>query len=168
MQLNTFVEQLDRAGDIYSFLESIDQSIITPEIATYIVKMNGWALQYIPDELITEEMCWLAVHRSDNPDGDSIRFVPQRHMSYNLCFVAVLCPNQVNTALMDIPDEFKDYNLCLAAVSNPMQQNFYALEFVPEHLKDVALCRVALSANVVMSTREELMRFVPDAIKNEI
>jgi hypothetical protein len=168
MELNTFVELLSRAGDIYTFLSGVDQAIITQEIANYVVKKDGWTLQYIPDGLITEEMCWMAVHRGDYPDGDSIRFVPARHLSYNLCFAAVLCPNQANTALMDIPDEFKDYNLCLAAVSNPMQQNFYALEFVPEHLKDVALCRVALSADVVLSTREQLMEFVPDAIKNEI
>jgi hypothetical protein len=66
-----------------------------------------------------------------------------------------LCEKAVENniwALEFIPDHLKDYKLCEKAVEN----NSRALEFIPDHLKDYKLCEKAVESN------GWALQFVPD------
>jgi hypothetical protein len=163
MQLNEFIHFSDEiVGEIYEALNIIRDEDITPEIAQYSVNLYSLSLELIPDHLITEQMCWTAVHSGDCADGDAISFVPARYMSYGLAFAAVMCRDQTLPALRAVPRELIDYNLCLAAVANPVQQNYLGIEFVPDQFKDFSLCRIAIS------TKPDSIRFVPEKFKAEL
>ena len=84
---------------------------------------DGWALQYIPEEHRSYDMCLHAVKQC----GWTLQFVPEEHRSYDLCLSAV---EQNGGTLKYVPMEHRSYDLCLSAV----QQDRCALYFVPmEH-----------------------------------
>ena len=94
---------------------------------------GGYALQFLPDKLKTEEIYLAAV----KDFGTTLEFVPDAMKTEVLCLAAV---QKDGRALKFVPDALKTEALCLAAV----QQDGRALEFVPDALKTEALCLAAV------------------------
>jgi hypothetical protein len=74
-----------------------------------IVKQNGSLLKYIPDSLITSEICLEAVKEN----GHSLTHVPMSLRTLELCLEAV---KQTGVVLEDVPEEVLTYELCAEAV----------------------------------------------------
>src|SRR5206468_2452135 len=85
------------------------------------VSRDGWVLEYVPDELKTNELCLAAV--SNN--GCALEYVPDELKTNELCLAAV---SRNGWVLEYVPDELKTNELCLAAVSNCG----YALQFATD------------------------------------
>jgi hypothetical protein len=117
---------------------------ITPEIAWYIAQKNGFCLRYIPKEMITEELAWLAIRDGDYTDGNALVNVPDHLLTYEMCLEAVKCEEQTNLAIEWVPDRFHTYELSCEAVSNPVQFYSSALEFVKNQFKTKELCLKAI------------------------
>ena len=159
MELKEFEALCDTYNEVYEALRSLKKDDITMKIAYYAVSQYGLSLELIPEKLITSELCWLAVHNGECPDGDAISFVPSEFISYDLCLKAVACKTQTLPALRSIPGPFKDYNICLEGVRHHNQQNYLAIEFVPDEFRDFNLCKVAFEAE------PKSIEFFPDDIK---
>jgi len=86
---------------------------------------TGFAMQHLPDELKTEELCLAAVQQN----GKTLEFVPGALKTEALCLIAV---QQDGVAIQFVPSELITEELCIAAVRNVS----YALDFVPDALRD--------------------------------
>jgi uncharacterized membrane protein YecN with MAPEG domain len=69
------------------------------ELFEWVVKSNGYAFQYIPTNLITPEMCLIAVSRC----GSMLAYVPNKFITLDLCLRAV---REDGRAVEYIPEEF--------------------------------------------------------------
>jgi hypothetical protein len=88
------------------------------------VQNSGVALEYVPEELKTPELCLIAVQGN----GWSLVYVPKIFITVELCLTAV---KNRGIALKHVPREFKTPGICLCAVQNSQR----AFEYVPEELK---------------------------------
>lgn len=61
------------------------------------VKNNGDALQDVPDELKTYDMCLLAVSRSE---GEALEHVPEQYKTYELCLEALEYAQESHSAAL--------------------------------------------------------------------
>jgi DNA polymerase III epsilon subunit-like protein len=111
------------------------------------VNENGRALQNVPEEYKTAELCFEAVR-----DGWLLQFVTEGLKTMELCLKAV---KQNAWALKYVPEEFKTEELCHEAV----KKNAFVFEYVPEVRKTVELC-----FEVVKKDGQEL-KFVPEGLK---
>ena len=87
----------------------------------------GFAVQHLPDELKTEELCLAAVQQN----GKTLQFVPDALKTEELCLAAV---QNDGVAIQFVPDGLITESLCIAAA----RKTSYALEFVPDALRDKA------------------------------
>lgn len=124
------------------------------------VRQNGLALEHVPKELLTPEMCLEAVRQN----GNAIFHVPTRLLSPRLCLEAV---RQTGWTLVHVPGTLRTPELCLEAVRQDgralqlvlpahmtpelclaaVRQNGKALPHVPHALRTAELCRVAFEQN---------------------
>jgi hypothetical protein len=88
------------------------------------VSQDGRALQYVPEELKTPELCKIAVSQ----DGWALFWVPKELRTPEMCKIAV---GQNGKALPWVPQELITPELCKIAVG----QNGKALEYVPPKLQ---------------------------------
>ena len=127
--------------------------VSSPEEALALVKQNPNALQIVPQEFITAEMCLIAVTYC----GSLLLCVPEALKTPEICRAAV---KETGLALECVPDELKTLALCLNAVQNIG----IAIEYVPEKLKTLELClaaaRNAWSGNV--------FTYIPDELKTQV
>jgi hypothetical protein len=93
------------------------------------VKQNGYALQYVPDNLKTTEMCMIAIKQYG---GALEEMVPDRLKTPEFYLEAV--KNNAWT-LLDVPDEYKTPEMCLAAV----KQDVRLIRHVPDEFKDTVI-----------------------------
>lgn len=89
------------------------------------VQQNGLALQDVPEELRTPELCKLAVQQ----DGLALEDVPEELRTPELYKLAV---QQDGWALKFVPEELRTYKLSLEAVKS----NSAALLFVPKEYRE--------------------------------
>jgi hypothetical protein len=108
---------------------------------------NGLALQFIPEELRTKELCEIAV----NNYGSALEWIPEKFKTETICKIAV---KNSGIALEFIPEELRTPEICKLAVTN----DGFALEFVPEKLKTYELCKIAM-------TNYLILEFVPEKYK---
>ncbi|MDR3172538.1 MAG: DUF4116 domain-containing protein [Treponema sp.] len=96
-----------------------------PEFCIAAVQQDGWALVYVPEELMTADFYLEAVKQN----GSVLEYVPEALKTAEVCLAAV---QQNGKVLEFVPEELKTAELCLAAV----QQNGRALQYVPESLRE--------------------------------
>ena len=119
------------------------------------VKKNGGALNYVPEELKTYELCLEAVAAEAYDSDYALNYVPEKHKTAELCLVAV---KKAGWALEFVPEELKTAELCLEAVKNAG----YALKYVPEKHKTKEICLEAVN------NYGRAFEFVPDDLKEEV
>ena len=126
-------------------LEDVPVQLRTEELCRLAVSNDGWALRYVPEELRTEELCRVAV--SNN--GKALEYVPDRLRTEELCRVAV---SSNRWALGYVPEELKTEELFRVAVN----QNIDALRsYIPEQSRTIDLYVLALKKDV------KALRYVP-------
>ena len=118
------------------------------KIANKMVKNNSMALRFVPRELITPELCKLAVEQ----ESRALVFVPEQLKTPELCKIAV---KENGTALDFVPEEFKTPKLCRIAV----EDNSQALQYVPEQLRTPELCKIAVSKD------SWTLQYVPEKLR---
>jgi tetratricopeptide (TPR) repeat protein len=148
----------------------------TAENCLAVVKQNGFALEYVPENLKTAELCLAAVNQS----GGALEYVPQNLKTAELCLAAV---NDWGGALADVPENLRTPEICLAAVKN---HGYFAIAHVPENLKTPELCLAAVSERggalekvpenlktpeiclIAVSSNSHTLQYVPENLKNKI
>ena len=98
---------------------------ITYEEALAAVRQDGWALEHVPSNLKTTELCLEAVRQ----DGWALELVPSNLKTAELCLETVKLDG---LALLYVPDNLVTAELCLIAV----KQNGEAFAYVPEPLRN--------------------------------
>ena len=121
----------------------------TSERAKHVVQQDGGALQFVPVEHQTAELCLEAVQQN----GYALQVVPLEHRTTDICLSAV---QNNGYAIQFVPVEHRTATLCVAAV----QQNGCALRFIPMELKTATLCSTA-----VQQTKNAL-QYVPEEFKS--
>lgn len=107
------------------------------------------ALAFVPQELITKNMCHAAVQQ----DGNHLQYVPKSMRTRHICDTAVRqSSHSIHNPLCLVPEEIRSKKLCLAA----LEKSPWALEHFPASLitPDVCLSAVQRSGHTV--------KFVPD------
>jgi hypothetical protein len=150
----------------------------TPEHALNAVKEDGSNLKFVPEQLVTEDLCSLAV-AGENGKGEALEHVPERFKAPILCETAML--KNPAQAFAHVPDGAKTPKLCDMAVSAdganlqrvPQDKMSRALceaavksfgksfAYVPQDMRDAALC---LTAVKVDGTN---LQHVPDSLKTK-
>ena len=97
------------------------KAILSVEEAIAAVKRDGYAMQYVPDELKTEAVVLAAVES----DGYALRYVPDELKTEAVCFKAV---ERDGYALQHVPAKLKTEAVVLKAV----ERNGGALQYVFE------------------------------------
>jgi hypothetical protein len=125
-----------------------------PEWSDYVqcrhaVRQNGYALEFVKDDEMSQELCQLAVRQN----GFALKFVKDDEMSQELCQLAV---RQNGFALKFVKDDFMTRQLCYMAI----QQNGFALKFVKDDFMTRQLCYMAIQQN------ECALRVVKDEFKD--
>ena len=99
---------------------------------------GGFSLSNVPDSIRDREICLNAVRKLPI----ALRSVPAPHNhDREILFTAVSGEGRL---LRTVPPAMIDYEMAVVAVRN----HAYLLHDVPEHLRDAALCREALSRDV--------------------
>lgn len=114
-------------------LQFVPEPMMTPEIILAAVQQNGYALRYVPEDKRTLELCFVAVKKH----GLSLEYVPE-HMKTNEIILTAI--KNWGYALAIVPDHVKTYEMCLLAVTN----EGFAIQFVPGHLRSDELIDAAL------------------------
>ena len=135
------------------------------DLATFALRRGGIAVwDAIPPEIIDYNLCLAGVKGS----GALLKVIDGKHRDFNLCKTAF---SQGGADLKDVPDQFlrdenffqgvqlkhipegyKTYSLCLEGVRKCGSY----LQYVPEDLIDLILCKAALAENTWA------YRFVPE------
>jgi len=114
--------------------ENMPKELITEALCREAVTRAHWAaLEYVPDALKTESLCFAAVRTF----GLALEFVPDALKTEALCLKAV---RSCGWSLMFVPDALKTEAVCLAAV----QEHGAALGCVPESKRTETLCLAAV------------------------
>ena len=124
MDENDLPVLLSVVGDNWSLLGGI---------MAWAMKQNGYAIQHVPDEHRTPEMCLEAVRQN----GRLLYSVPVEHRTPEMCLEAV---RQDGHALRYVPDEHRTPEMCLEAV----RQNGYAIQHVPDEHRTPEMCLEAV------------------------
>lgn len=158
-------------------LERVPAVRKTPALCMYAVQQDGKALQFVPQELITEDMCLLALGTANlNSIQD---FIPAHCKKGELAQVFPLLsgrgtldkiPRKKRTKAVwrslamsepswlqkdEFPEELRTLELCMTIVA----YNGYALEHVPEEFRTKELCLTAiLNDAIALSSLPEEQR----------
>ena len=130
-----YLEALEKVKKDGKKLEYVPDELKTDELCLEAVKQNGLALEYVLDELKTDELCLEAVKQ----DGLVLEDVPEELKTDVLCLEAVKNDND-GWVLDSVPKELKTHEICLEAVKH----NGNALDYVPEELKTHEICLEAV------------------------
>jgi hypothetical protein len=154
----------------YKLLILVPENKMTFKICMIAVKINSFALKYIPKDNIMElqdyyEICWEAV----NKNGLILKYASE-HMKeiYGIIYQAV---TNNGLALEFVPEKKKTLGICEIAVTN----NGLALEFVPNIKKTFDICSLAVTKNglalefvsIDNITLEKYYNLCEKAVKND-
>jgi hypothetical protein len=130
-------------GDV-QFMDAADNSVsevlITEywprfePILSFALRQNSWALEYVPVEFRTDEMCGIAVAHN----GNALMYVPEKFRTEEMCRIAV---EQDGVALFLVPEKRCTEEIFRIAVA----QDGFALEYVPDALRSEVVCRIAVA-----------------------
>lgn len=159
----------------------LPQEIKTAGFYDEAVKINGWMLQHVPDEMKTPQMCLAAKDESLDLEYEYLGLVayvpfPKVCMEYlkeaagnidvNEVFTAirksVLTPDIVQLAVdLDVncfkfvPDNLKTEKLCLKAIQETGAFG-EVFDYIPEHLRTKKIYKLAVETN------EKALKWVPE------
>ena len=127
------------------------------DICILAVKQNGYALKYVPYNLITNEMCMSAVQQN----GTALEYVPNNFITNEICIAAVqkdawalkyvkeqtpeiclLAIKENGGVLQHVKDQTEE--LCALAI----KENYYAFKYVREQTEE--LCKLAVQEDGFM------------------
>jgi len=128
-------------------LEFVPDNLKTEEMCLLAVQEAGYVLEFVPEDLKTEEICLAAVQLSSS----ALEYVPG-HMQTEEILLAVVQDD--GCSLEYVPKHLKTEAICLAAVQN----DGYALEYVPKHLRTEAICLAAVQ-------KSPMLDYVPNDMK---
>ena len=161
-------------NEVFQYLA---EHLKSPETYLETVTHDGWALEYVPENLKTTEVCLAAV-RSDS-FGDTLKHVPEALRTEELCLIAVrsrgsnleYVPTHIKTMAFylemvksrtwmfrHVPENFRTADFCLEAVKHTKG---LALEHMPKQLITAELCLEAVKHD------GRILRYVPGSIKTE-
>ena len=123
-------------GDFGLPLSHIPKPYYDAGIFEDIVARNGMAIQDIPHDAMTPDLCRLAVQQN----GQALKHVPEHMRSREVALEAV---RQDGMALALVPVYWRQRQICLAAV----QQNPSALRHVPSNIADHEMYTMTATAN---------------------
>jgi len=92
------------------------------------ITQNGWALEDVPQELRTPDLCKIAVAQY----GYALKYVPQDLRTKDLCTIAVA---QYGWALQWVPKDLKLEVVLKVSLEKPLIKNF---EIEPWFLKEIS------------------------------
>jgi len=113
------------------------------------------ALQFVPQELKTKDLCILALTKGGWP----LQWIPQKLKTEELCTLAV---TQHGWALQFVPEELKTLELCMIAVAKESN----VLQHVPQDLKLEVVLKVSLEKPLIKQSGEETW-FLKEISKKE-
>jgi len=119
-------------------------------VISFAVNQNGLALEYVPHELRTEELCRIAVAQ----DGWALKYVPQKLRTDEMCRIAV---KQDGRPLQYVPEPLRTEEMYRLAVA----QNGQALDYVPGAMRTKELYRLAITQD------GSLLKCVPEDLRSE-
>jgi hypothetical protein len=103
------------------------------DICLHTVRLNGWDLKYIPDDVQTQELCDTAVRTS----CWALEFVRDEFKTYDNCYSAVRRNGQT---MKFVPDVLIDEAMCLAGA----KARYPCLNFIPRRFLTRELCYIAV------------------------
>lgn len=142
------------------------------------------AIQYVPEQYLTEELCIAAIKgscRSNWEENDIWEYIPINMLSPEVCKVAALCnrytldhiPNECKTAdvffeavkgfgelLICVPKAFQSKEMYINAVN----QNGGNLKFVPQSERTEEICLAAFNSK---SNGAKAVEYIPDRFLTE-
>lgn len=104
-------------------IQFVPDELKTDGVCWAAVEQDAHAIRYVPDEKRTLEMCWSAVKRK----GSTLQYVPEAFKTHEMCMEAV---KKFGESLYDVPDDMRTLDVCVAAVRDYGP----AIADVPTHL----------------------------------
>jgi hypothetical protein len=139
-------------------LQYVPYQLRTSEICLEAVKGYASALEYVPEALKTKDLCLTALKK----DSSSwvMRYVPEHIITDDFCL-----------DLLESADRFSSFNQIAISKSltedawrTKIRKNAHALAFIPEEQKTYELCVEALLNGAYDCY---VLKYVPDKFKNE-
>ncbi len=121
------------------FFNSIGAGNRTKPVSSVAVNIDGGVLQYVPDGVIDEEICFAAVNQS----AMALKWVPPRHMSPKLCELAVA---KDAWAIEHVPPQHQSKEICEAFT----RMDDFDLSRISERNRSMALCMAAVKADFMV------------------
>jgi len=84
-------------------VKDLPEEFRTPEVYTYAVQENGYAIEFVPSEFITAELCMEAVKNR----GTAIIYVPEEFKTAEICRKAIDNSSCWGSVLEYIPEKYK-------------------------------------------------------------
>jgi len=111
------------------FLTHVPEEYKDDQMCLAAIRNDGSNLEAVPKTILEKDFgCFLCLEAVINRSPGSLKDVPKKHLSYDMCLRAV---QNSGWAFEFVPVEFRDEQMCLLAVKNVGAM----LEHVPEHLK---------------------------------
>ncbi len=132
-----YFEYLELVSQEGKMLEIIDNKFLTEELCIRAVRQDGCALEFVPKNRQTYQICYEAMHSNDTA---VLADVAEHLQTEELCLKAV---QHYGKNLRYVLPQFKTYVVCYAAV----QQDGWALAFVPKHLHLKEMHKAAVRQN---------------------
>jgi len=135
-------------------LEFVPEEFITEELCLLSVRQNGWNLHHVPLKYRTKELCEIALNHQYCGYND----IPKEFLTEEWCYIAIKAGSKHNNfgpdGLSIIPEEFRSERICLEAAKYDVR----AIENIPWEYKTKELCLIAIKT----------MRAVVNDLKDQI
>jgi hypothetical protein len=126
------------------------RSFLTEAVCLSAVQWDGFQLQYIPKEALTQKLCEVAVQSFDHFDSRTsdlpIRYVSPQFITPEFARLAVTFDS---AAIRYIPEKLRTEELCKAAIksstvyyTHPIRyyDNYNPLDYIPDAIKTAEFC----------------------------
>jgi len=129
----------ERAGRFYLAQKyndtySLPDMMKWEDVATPFLALNGYYITYVPTEIITEEMCRVAIKSNPN----SFKYIPEKYKTKEMCKYAF---NKEPFLIEYFPEEYISEKLALRAVKH----SGFILNYLPEKYRSKEVCLIAVS-----------------------
>ncbi len=132
-----YFEYLELVSKEGGMLEITNEVFFTEELFIRAVRQDGCALEFVPKNQQTYQICYEAMHSNDTA---VLAYAVEHLQTEELCLKAV---QHYGKNLRYVLPQFKTFDVCYAAV----QQDGWSLKFVPEHLHLKEMHKAAVRQN---------------------
>jgi hypothetical protein len=143
-------------------LSRVPKANITESMCARILSKDGSQIRYVPEQFLSETMCWLAVTSPNGTLYESqfglrnnetvLDFIPDKYVSYDLCLAALKCDPK---AIFAFKDEYISEDIAIEAISRLGKHNEDFFKTVNKRFYTKPVCDEALRHNI------EVLRYVP-------